>query len=115
MLALFMAAIAMANEAEEPGQPAGESAASRPVTRFPVPISLYHDNYFLLGTNGDAELDGTGINTRYSKFQFNIACRMFLWTKREDATGLYFAYTQKSLWNLLNYKQSSPFVESNKF
>ncbi len=37
MLALFMAAIAMANEAEEPEQPAGESAASRPVTRFPVP------------------------------------------------------------------------------
>jgi phospholipase A1 len=113
MAALLMASAATANAAEEPAQPPRDSAASRPVTRFPVPISLYHDNYFLLGTTGDRELDGTGVNTRYSKFQISIAYRMFLWTKREDTTGLYFAYTQKSLWNLLNYKQSSPFVESN--
>jgi phospholipase A1 len=110
---LFMAAAVTAQAAEEPAQPPKESVPARPVTRYPVPISLYHDNYFLLGNAGDAELYGTGTNTQYSKFQISISYRMFLWTKRADTTGLYFAYTQKSLWDLLNYRKSSPFIESN--
>ncbi|TAL30002.1 MAG: hypothetical protein EPN93_20500 [Spirochaetes bacterium] len=81
--------------------------------RFPDAVGLYLDNYFLLGSVGERALKGADINTQYSKFQISIAYRMFLWTGRKDDTGLYFAYTQKSLWDLLNGKKSSPFVESN--
>ncbi len=94
-------------------EPAKNSESARPVTRYPSAVSLYHENYFLLGSAGDEELYGTGINGRYSKFQISIAYRVLMWTKESDGTGLYFAYTQKSLWDLLNYNKSSPFIESN--
>ena len=85
----------------------------RVIVRFPDPVSLYHYNYFLFGTSTDKEINGTGINGQYCKFQISIAYRIFLWSGLKDDTGLYIAYTQKSLWDLFNFKNSSPFIKSN--
>lgn len=63
-------------------------------------LSFYHDNYFLL----------------YSapvKFQISIQYRLLLPENSRDDTGFYFAYTQKSLWDLWDWENSAPFVESN--
>lgn len=90
-----------------------ENAESGSSYRFPDPVSLYHYNYFLFGTSTDKEINGTGINGQYCKFQISIAYRIFLWSGLKDDTGLYIAYTQKSLWDLFNFKNSSPFIESN--
>jgi len=63
-------------------------------------LRLYHDNYFLLY---DSPV----------KFQVSIQYRMILPNQSRDETGFYFAYTQKSLWDLWNWSNSAPFLESN--
>lgn len=63
---------------------------------YESPASLYKDNYFIAGDKDDQV-----------KFQFSLKFNLFY----PSNTGLFFAYSQRSLWNL--YDKSAPFVETN--
>ncbi len=63
-------------------------------------LTFHHTNYFISGFSEDTQV----------KFQFSI--KYDLWPNR-SGHGVYFAYTQKSLWDLWSLSRSSPFRESN--
>jgi outer membrane phospholipase A len=65
---------------------------------------LHDDNYFALQTNG-------GWPARV-KFQVSIRFDMVSLGDVQNV-GLAFAYTQKSFWDMLDFGNSSPFIESN--
>ncbi|MFQ3675367.1 MAG: phospholipase A [Endomicrobiia bacterium] len=48
-----------------------------------------------------------------TKFQVSLKCKLFVPTKNMETDGLYFAFTQISLWDMWGWKRSSPFLESN--
>lgn len=65
----------------------------------------YRDNYFITG------LPQAGDHPRnFVRFQLSVKYNLVPTTSR---CTLYFAYTQKSLWNLWNFSGSSPFEDSN--
>lgn len=80
---------------------------------FSDAVSIYHENYFLLGPHRDLDIDNTNLYGQYCKFQLSVKFRLFIWDAITDETGLYFAYTQKSLWDLFRKKGGPEFVESN--
>jgi len=61
-------------------------------------LTFYKDNYFLTGFSNATEV----------KFQFSA--KFDLWPNR-GPHAVYFAFSQKSLWNI--YRASQPFAESN--
>jgi outer membrane phospholipase A len=61
-------------------------------------LTFHRTNYFVTGFTDDTQV----------KFQFSF--KYDLWPNRSEH-NVYFAYTQKSLWDL--YLESSPFRESN--
>jgi phospholipase A1 len=61
-------------------------------------LTFYKDNYFITGFTRSVE----------AKFQFSA--KFDLWPNR-GPSAVYFAYSQKSLWNM--YLRSSPFAETN--
>ncbi len=61
-------------------------------------LTFYKDNYFITGFTRAVE----------AKFQFSA--KFDLWPNR-GPSAVYFAYSQKSLWNM--YLRSSPFAETN--
>ena len=61
-------------------------------------LTFYKDNYFLTGFTDATE----------AKFQFSA--KFDIWPNR-GAHAVYFAFTQKSLWDI--YRTSQPFVENN--
>ena len=61
-------------------------------------LTFYKDNYFLTGFTDATEV----------KFQFSA--KFDIWPNR-GPHAVYFAFTQKSLWNI--YRRSQPFQESN--
>jgi phospholipase A1 len=63
-------------------------------------ISEYKYNYFLFYEEP-------------TKFQVSLKCKLFVPIKDVETDGLYFAFTQLSLWDMWGWKQSSPFIESN--
>ncbi len=58
----------------------------------------YKNNYFLLYDSP-------------AKFQFSFMFSFY--TVDESETGVYFGYSQKSLWDLWNFDESLPFIENN--
>jgi len=63
---------------------------------YEQPMSVYRDNYFIAGDKDD-------------QVKFQISAKFNLLYPAN--TGIYFGYTQRSLWYL--YESSSPFVETN--
>ena len=63
---------------------------------YESPLTVYKENYFIAGDNDNQV-----------KFQFSLKFNLLY----PSSTGIYFAYTQRSLWYL--YDKSSPFVETN--
>jgi phospholipase A1 len=63
-------------------------------------ISEYKYNYFLFYDEP-------------TKFQVSLKCKLFVPTDAIETSGLYFAFTQISLWDMWGWKRSSPFIESN--
>ncbi|MEI9938760.1 MAG: phospholipase A [Pseudomonadota bacterium] len=61
-------------------------------------LTFYKDNYFITGFTMETE----------AKFQFSA--KFDIWPNR-GRHAVYFAFTQKSLWDI--YRTSQPFVESN--
>jgi phospholipase A1 len=61
-------------------------------------LTFYKDNYFLTGFTASREV----------KFQFSA--KFDLWPNR-GPHAVYFAFSQKSLWNI--YQKSQPFAENN--
>ena len=72
----------------------------QPVSRL---FSMHEENYFITGIPSDPET-----STNQVKFQISFK---FDLTPNEGPCGLFFAYTQRSLWNA--YAASSPFEDSN--
>jgi phospholipase A1 len=83
-----------------------QALAARGVTRgIPAPgepdlLTFYDRTYYATGFVSDTQV----------KFQFSL--KYDLWPNRSEHT-VYFAYTQKSLWDLWRFDESSPFVENN--
>jgi len=71
-----------------------------PISRL---YSIHEDNYFITGIPKDPKT-----STNQVKFQISFK---FDLTPNEGPCGLFFAYTQRSLWNA--YAASSPFEDSN--
>jgi len=71
-----------------------------PISRL---FSIHEDNYFITGIPKDPKT-----STNQVKFQISFK---FDLTPNEGPCGLFFAYTQRSLWNA--YAASSPFEDSN--
>jgi outer membrane phospholipase A len=63
-------------------------------------LTFHRTNYFVSGFSNSTQV----------KFQFSI--KYDLWPNRTKH-AVYFAYTQKSLWDLWSFSRSSPFRESN--
>jgi phospholipase A1 len=84
-----------------PPQP-GPPVPSMPAAENKVPeldlLTFYKDNYFLTGFTSGQEV----------KFQFSA--KFDVWPNR-GPHAVYFAFSQKSLWNL--YQPSQPFLENN--
>ena len=72
----------------------------QPITRL---FSIHEDTYIITGIPSDAKT-----STNQVKFQLSFK---FDLTPNEGPCGLFFAYTQRSLWNA--YAASSPFEDSN--
>jgi len=72
----------------------------QPITRL---FSIHEDTYIITGIPSDPKT-----STNQVKFQLSFK---FDLTPNEGPCGLFFAYTQRSLWNA--YAASSPFEDSN--
>lgn len=100
-------AVARAGAAHDGGPTPTSALAARPnpgFERFRNAISPYEPVYFDIG----------GRDTRTARFQVSMKYRLF--TPRdprypEFSDGLYFAYTQTSLWDL--HSDSNPFVDTS--
>jgi outer membrane phospholipase A len=79
---------------------ASESAAASTANPSPQPdlLTFYKDNYFLTGFTDATEV----------KFQFSA--KFDVWPNR-GPHAVYFAFSQKSLWNI--YRVSQPFAEND--
>ncbi len=81
-------------------------------------LSQHYPNYLLPAsyvTNPNSiTLDGVGeeqIDNFEAKYQFSVKTPLFL--KDDDVSGLYFAFTAVSFWQLYNDETSKPFRETN--
>ncbi|HMJ12757.1 MAG TPA: phospholipase A, partial [Polyangiaceae bacterium] len=92
-LSLFLYSAASAADPE---------AATRPsLPQAGIDLLTFHrTNYFISGFSEQTQV----------KFQFSF--KYDLWPNR-TGHAVYFAYTQKSLWDLWSFSRSSPFRESN--
>lgn len=104
MCCLALAALATPEagaEGEAPPQPAPAiPSAEKPTSVMPELdlLTFYKDNYFLTGFTSAQEV----------KFQFSA--KFDLWPNRSPH-AVYFAFSQKSLWNI--YQTSQPFLEND--
>jgi phospholipase A1 len=88
-----------AAQAPAPAPPSGPAVVATPAgPAFYDLLTFYKDNYFITGFSNSVE----------AKFQFSA--KFDLWPNR-GRNAVYFAYSQKSLWNI--YQSSAPFQESN--
>jgi outer membrane phospholipase A len=72
----------------------------QPITHL---FSIHDENYFITGIPSDPKTSNDQIKFQFS-FKFDLA-------PNEGPCGLFFAYTQRSLWNA--YAASAPFEDSN--
>jgi phospholipase A1/A2 len=72
----------------------------QPITRL---FSLFDDSYFITGIPSDPKTSNSQIKFQFS-FKFDLA-------PNEGPCGLFFAYTQRTLWNA--YAASAPFEDTN--
>lgn len=72
----------------------------QPITRL---FSIHDENYFITGIPSDAKTSNDQV-----KFQISVK---FDLVPNEGPCGLFFAFTQRSLWNI--YAASAPFEDSN--
>lgn len=92
-------ASAQADIAEPASAASKASGAALPAQQPELDLlTFYKDNYFLTGFTSATEV----------KFQFSA--KFDLWPNR-GPHAVYFAFTQKSLWDV--YRASQPFVENN--
>src|SRR6188768_523535 len=88
-------------EPNEGASPAGRAPKPEAVPEREIQLDLltfYKDNYFITGFSMETEV----------KLQFSA--KFDIWPNRGQHAG-YFAFTQKSLWDV--YRTSQPFVENN--
>jgi phospholipase A1 len=78
------------------------SELRQPVSRL---FSALDDNYFITGVPSDAKT-----STNQVKFQLSFKFDLL---PNEGPCGLFFGYTQRSLWNMWDWSGSSPFQDSN--
>jgi len=86
-----------AGKASPGGTPPGPTTAPSHEAELDL-LTFYKDNYFITGFSMATE----------AKFQFSA--KFDIWPNRGQH-AVYFAFTQKSLWDI--YRTSQPFVESN--
>ena len=79
------------------GTPPGPTTAPSHEAELDL-LTFYKDNYFITGFTKETE----------AKFQFSA--KFDIWPNRGQH-AVYFAFTQKSLWDI--YRTSQPFVENN--
>jgi outer membrane phospholipase A len=102
---ILLTRAALAQEEATPAPASATPAVAAPSATpqsSPAPeldlLTFYKDNYFLTGFTAATEV----------KFQFSA--KFDIWPNR-TAHAVYFAFSQKSLWNI--YQSSQPFVENN--
>jgi outer membrane phospholipase A len=83
---------------ETPGAPTRDAVSTSQPAPYIDLLTLYKDNYFLTGFTMAREV----------KFQFSA--KFDIWPNR-GRHALYFAFSQKSLWDI--YRKSQPFLEND--
>src|SRR6187200_647431 len=91
------AAVEPGANASPGGTPPGPTTAPSHEAELDL-LTFYKDNYFITGFTMETE----------AKFQ--VSAKFDIWPNRGQH-AVYFAFTQKSLWDI--YRTSQPFVESN--
>lgn len=75
-----------------------------PRESLPPPFATLDDNYFITGIPSEPE-----VSTKQVKFQFSFKFDLI---PNHGRCGLFFGYTQLSLWNMWDVSGSSPFEDT---
>jgi phospholipase A1 len=101
LLSGALSSTAFAEEADAPPTVVAAEMVDRPMLGRLIDLFTFHrSNYFASGIRDETQV------------KFQVSFKYDLWPNETSHHG-YFAFTQRSLWNLWNFDDSSPFEENN--